>query len=345
MPRQSSVTREKVFKACAAVKAVVVDVGDVTVERVYKELGRRGGTELVQAYIREWRERERSKEDNRYLPGHPENFSERVRQLAIAAWDDCLAIVRSEVEEERRQIQEELENGRASLERARQETALQIREAELRTTAAETALAGARVEAQQQSERIHAHAIDLASLREALAAANAKVTSLEGELARTRQDADDHRMDMQAQIDRLEEAYRGLERKSLEDIEDARADTRNVRSELEKRLAAQTEASERRDAANLARIEELASALAGARTEAEQNKKRAEQQEADSRNSMDLLTEARTELARISSRAAAVEEYRQAESARAESLASEVKRLQERLSFDERKPKLPPSVK
>ncbi|MCC6658017.1 MAG: DNA-binding protein [Rhodocyclaceae bacterium] len=338
MPKSSDVQQDDVFKACDAVR----DSGErVTFARVYKQMGNKGGSKVVQGYIAEWLDRE----NNRLLPGLPDSFSERIRQLAVTAWDECLGIARGELDGLRGEMEEAIKSSRDSVDRIRLEAGMQVHDAEVRAKSAEATLAGARVEAQQQSERIHAQAIELASLREALAAANAKVTSLEGELARTRQDADDHRMDMQAQIDRIEEAYRGLERKSLEDIEDARADTRNVRSELEKRLAAQTEAAERRDAANLARIEELASALAGARTEAEQNKKRAEQQEADSRNSMDLLTEARTELARISSRAAAVEEYRQAESARAESLASEVKRLQERLTSDERKPKQPPPGK
>lgn len=325
MPKPSDVDPEKVFKACDAVR----DSGErVTFARVYKQMGNKGGSRVVQAFIAEWQDRENS----RILPGLPDSFSERIRQLAVTAWDECLAIARAELDELRDRMDAELENSRAAVEQVRQEAAQQVREAEVRTTTAEVALSVARVEAQQHSERIHTQATELASLREALAAANAKVTSLEGELTRTRQDAEDHRLDMQAQIERIEEAYRGLERKSLEDIEDARSEARRVRSELEKRLARQAEAAERQDKESQSRITELAAALASAQAESAQHKRQAEQFESECRNSVDVLSEARAELARINGRATAVEEHRKAETDRADKLAQEIKQLMERIA-------------
>lgn len=332
MPKSSDVQLKDVFKACDAVR----DSGErVTFSRVYKEMGNKGGSKVVQGYIAEWQDRE----NNRILPGLPDSFSERIRQLAVTAWDECLAIARGELDELRGQMDAELENIRAAAEQARQDAALQVREAELRATTAEAALAGARVEAQQQSERIHAQATELASLREALAAANAKVTGLTGELTRARQDAEDRRLDMQAQIERIEEAYRGLERKSLEDIEDARSETRRVRSELEKRLANQTETAERQDKESQARITELAAVLASTQAESAQHKRQAEQFESECRNSVDMLSEARAELARINGRVTAVEEHRKAETDRADKLAQEVKHLMERIASTAVQPK------
>ncbi len=325
MPKSSDVQRDDVFNACNAVR----DSGErVTFARVYKQMGNKGGSRVVQGFIAEWLDRE----NNRILPGLPDSFSERIRQLAVTAWDECLAIARGELDELRGRMDAELENSRAAVEQVRQEAALQVREAELRATTAEAALAGARVEAQQQSERIHAQTTELASLREALAAANAKVTSLEGELTRTRQDAEDRRLDMQAQIERIEGAYRGLERKSLEDIEDARSETRRVRSELEKRLASQTETAERQDKENQSRVTELAAALASTQAESAQHKRQAEQFESECRNSVDMLSEARAELARINGRVTAVEEHRKAETDRADKLAQEIKQLMERIA-------------
>ena len=116
MPKSSDVQRDDVFNACNAVR----DSGErVTFARVYKQMGNKGGSRVVQGFIAEWLDRE----NNRILPGLPDSFSERIRQLAVTAWDECLAIARGELDELRGRMDAELENSRAAVEQVRQEAA------------------------------------------------------------------------------------------------------------------------------------------------------------------------------------------------------------------------------
>jgi len=320
VPKQSEITQVDVFNACAAVR----DAGErVSFSRVYKQIGNKGSAKVVQNHIAEWVRLE----NKRILPGLPDEFSERIRQFAVSTWDECQAIARAELDEERRQVAVELATGRAACERVRREASMQVNEAELQVSTIKASLAATIVETAHQSEQIRTQEADLINLREKLAAANAKTLGLSEELARTRQSAEGYRQDMQIQVERLDEAYRGLEKKSLADIETARAETRYVRSDLEKRLANQTEAADLRIQASAARIVELTNALANAQAELAQCKICTEELKFECQNNINLLVEARTELACANGRMRAIEEYRQAETERADRLAQELRLL------------------
>lgn len=323
MPKASAITREMVFRACDLIQ----DQGErVSFERVYIELGRKGSARVVNTFISEWQ----NQQNEKMLPGLPDRFIERWRQAVVAAWDGALEIAHQELADRRAELESELAAGRAAQEHAVQEASMQVREANARLLASQSAINETTAALAEERSRADSLTKELAQAQAELAAAVAKNTAYSAELESNRRESEAVRTQLRDQVDRLEAAYQGLERRSLGDIEAARTEIRTIRAEFEKRLATAQKEADKRQTTLAAKADSLAVALASAKEEARQQGLRADRLSTDNRNIQEQLAVLRAELATLGARAAAVEEYRAAETDRANRLQTALDQSKQR---------------
>ena len=340
MVRPGSVTYEAVEQACFTLLAKGESPSFNT---VYAELGNRGSSEIVQRFIDQWR---RATGENflrkRTVPGLPDDFVSIGDQFLGEVWRICLG-----------HAELKLQGQRDALEEQREEVTRRLGEAQHETDVVRTELAGAEGRIAVLTAELEGRDTTILELRTQLAditrlreQQDSRIRALD-ETAETRESrhaTEIERLNKQLAEERergnqllREEAQRGqMERDLLmKQIE-------NARQEKVAELAAarqQTATVEDRESRQRARADEAEAALREALTRQRQHETSiaaAQDRIERLQKALDTATQAASKkesaIAAAEARAKAVEDYRLAETARADHLQQELADAREKLA-------------